>query len=93
MATLTQLNVNTDLGEVREIGCTTRGPDASHKVKFVISRDHNNPAEYLVEYKGDSLISIYTISEMEYPPHITDLVTQLLTGGLIDNDDPDNSIP
>lgn len=93
MATLTQLDVNTDLGEVREIGCTTRGSDASHKVKFVISRDYNNPAEYLVEYEGDSLVAIYTVSEMEHLPHITDLVTQLLTGGLISDDDPDNTVP
>lgn len=95
MAILTRLDENTEVQNLRTIGCTTIGTNHHHKVRFMISKDHGAAPqqEYIGEYQGESLIAMYRVTEHEHEPNISTLVYNILTGGPFPDDESENPVP
>ncbi len=95
MAILTRLDENTEVQNLRTIGCTTVGTNHHHKVRFMISKDPGSikQEEYVGEYQGESLIAMYKVTEMEQEPHISMLVYEILNGGPFPNDEFEDTLP
>ena len=90
MTTLTQLNVNTDLSSARVTGCTTLGPDASHKIRTLW--DDASNALYILELSdGETPVNLYEATDTEQTPYMPDLIFQILKGEYPNV--PDNTFP
>ena len=87
MTTLTQLSVNTDLNNTQVTGCTTRGPDASHKVRTLW--DDELSKLYLLELTdGETRVNLYEATDADQEPYLSDLIFQILKGeySLVEHD-------